>query len=105
MWQGTPAEIKSFVYGASTNPRGLQLAGGLKGKSNFTLLAKSSIVGNQTHPIFKLAKVATPRPRLPAASRRPLQIHPDHTRTPLRHGHGHAHARAPVSKPTPCLGP
>ena len=34
----------------------LQLAGGLKSATNFTLLAKSAINGNGTHPIFKLAK-------------------------------------------------
>eukprot|EP01051_Picozoa_sp_SAG22_P007186 SAG22_NODE_496_length_9797_cov_4.177241_5_plen_122_part_00 len=53
---GSPEEIKSFVYGATANPRGLQISGGLKNMENFTLLEKSSIVGNQTHPIFKLVK-------------------------------------------------
>ena len=53
---GDEEEIKAFVAGETANSRGLQLSGGLKGASNFTLLAKSAINGNGTHPIFKLAK-------------------------------------------------
>ena len=53
---GSAEEIKSFVFGEATNPRGLKLDGALKGKANFTLLQKSDVNGPQTHPIFALAK-------------------------------------------------
>ena len=54
---GTAAEIKAFVYGETKNPRDLQLSTGLQGKSNFTLLEKSDVNGQDAHPIFALAKV------------------------------------------------
>ena len=44
---GEPEDIKAFVYGeAQRNKDDLQLAGGLKAATNFTLLAKSAINGN-----------------------------------------------------------
>jgi glutathione peroxidase-family protein len=57
---GTPEEIKAYVYGEVERGRGGKLDGSLKSLPNFTLLAKSTINGNGTHPIFKLAKDKVP---------------------------------------------
>lgn len=57
---GTPEEIKAYVFGEVERGRGGKLSGGLKGRKNFTLLAKSTINGNGTHPIFALAKAKFP---------------------------------------------
>jgi hypothetical protein len=53
---GSADEIKAFVYGETENARGLQLGRGLKGKDNFLLLEKSNVNGDDSHPIFALAK-------------------------------------------------